>query len=94
MDCRCIEVQIETLGELDNKMSTAGCASFEVEVLGNTPILFDGQSPIAPADGKICFPSILGLPYCKDYGFTWNDSGITTPTKSVRITRYFINEAK
>lgn len=90
MTCDCVEVKIEVLNGDGNTMSTAGCTRFEVEVLGNTPIMFDGMAAIYPADGKVCFPSIQGLPYCRDYPFSWNEDGVTTPTKSVRITRYFI----
>ncbi len=93
MSCRCLDVQIQMITGEDSVLHTSGCVRFEIEVLGNTPMMFDRSTPIYPADGKVCFPSIEGLPYCRDYGVDWNADGISSPEKKARVTRYFIKEA-
>jgi hypothetical protein len=90
MSAGCIDVRFEMLGAEANLLQTEGCVRFEIEVLGNTPILFDGTAPIWPADGKVCFPAIGERPYCRNFSISWNTDGISSPDRRVRVTKYYI----
>jgi hypothetical protein len=86
----CIDVRFEMLNADANLLQTEGCVRFEIEVMGNTPILFDNTAPIWPSDGKVCFPAIGERPYCRNFPITYNTDGISSPDRRVRVTKYYI----
>ena len=85
-----VDFKRETYGKDDTEISFVEAFKIEVRVLGNVPIIIDGNIPVSLEDESFCFENIAGLDYTKNKSLQWNDAGIVGGDYRIEVMRWFL----